>query len=603
MASHKNYSTDNHQKKHDIFTQRKNLNKKMDNATKSERLMTGIGLWTSWYRLFPHLFVRDYMGLNLKVFQQILLYFMMHFNFFMYIASRGQGKSWLTAVFCCTRAILFPDSKIILAAGVKSQSIEIIEKIMDLKNNSSNLAREISEIKTNSNDARVVFRNGSWIRTVAATQNSRSKRANIIVVDEFRMVKKEIVDSVLRKFMTAPRSPKYLDKVEYSHFKKERNKELYLSSAWYKHDWSWEKVKSYFESMMDGKSYFVCSLPYQLAIKEGLLMREQVEDEMSEADFNPVSWLMEMEGMFFGESEKAFFKYVELEKNRVLTKPIYPKSFYKQIKNKNFKYVEKEEGEIRLVSCDISGMSSAKNNNDASVFTIIRLIPSKRGYTYDKYACYAESYEGGHSQTQAIKIRRLYEEFDCDYIVLDTQSFGLGVFDCLVANLYDKEMEQEYEPLSCINDEEMASRCFSEDAPKVIYSVKGSAELNSNMHVYVSDEIKKNKLRLLVHENESKDYLPIIRSDSDVDAELYVKMQLPYIQTSLLINEMVNLERVETGNNWIKLKEPSSGRKDRYFSLGYGLYISKILEANLKPKNEIVSDWSNAPIFVNSIKL
>lgn len=92
-------------------------------------------------------------------------------------------KSFLTAIFCCTRAILFPESKIILAAGTKSQSIEIIEKISELRGNSPNLAREIDELKTGANDARVTFKNGSWIRAVASSQNSRSKRANVIVVD------------------------------------------------------------------------------------------------------------------------------------------------------------------------------------------------------------------------------------------------------------------------------------------------------------------------------------------------------------------------------------------------------------------------------------
>ena len=139
--------------------------------------------------------------------------------------------------------------------------------------------------------------------------------------------------------------------------------------------------------------------------------------------------------MFFGESEKAFFKFADLEQNRVISKAIYPKSFYGILKNKEFKYTEKEEGEIRLISCDISGMSSAKNNNDASVFTILRLIPNKSKTAYNKYVCYMESLEGGHSLTQALRIRKLYEEFDCNYIVIDTKSFGLGVFDCLSTNL------------------------------------------------------------------------------------------------------------------------------------------------------------------------
>ena len=89
MAPHSNYNKYNQQKKSDIFSQRRNLNKNMENATKSEKLMNGVGLWTSYYRLFPHLFVRDYLGVDLKVFQMILLYMMQTSVYLMYIASRG----------------------------------------------------------------------------------------------------------------------------------------------------------------------------------------------------------------------------------------------------------------------------------------------------------------------------------------------------------------------------------------------------------------------------------------------------------------------------------------------------------------------------------
>ena len=41
--------------------------------------------------------------------------------------------------------------------------------------------------------------------------------------------------------------------------------------------------------MLRRKGYFVCSLPYQMAIKEKLLMRKQVEEEMSEDDFDEIS--------------------------------------------------------------------------------------------------------------------------------------------------------------------------------------------------------------------------------------------------------------------------------------------------------------------------
>ena len=394
---------------------------------------------------------------------------------------------------------------------------------------------------------------------------------------------KEIIDGVLRKFMTAPRQPGYLKKPEYKHLQ-ERNKELYLSSAWFRHHWSWDKVNAFYSAMCEGKSYFLCSLPYQLPIKEGLLMREQVEDEMSEADFNSISWLMEMESKFYGESEKAFFKFVDLEKNRVLPKAIYPKKYYEVLRNKDFKYQHKEEDEIRIISCDISSMDSTKGNNDNSVFTIAKLIPSRNKLNYDIHVMYIYTMEGGRSDTQALQIRRLYEQYECDYIVIDTQSFGLSIFDELSKNIYDKEYDVEYEALSCYNDEEIAKRCFVSDAPKVVWSIKANAQLNSDMHIYVKDVLSRGKLRLPVSEQEGKEYLEKLKGFKDLPIETQVEFEMPYVQTTLLINEMINLEKVDTGNNLIKLKEPSTKRKDRYSSLGYLVYVTKQLELKLKPK-------------------
>ena len=147
-------------------------------------------------------------------------------------------------------------------------------------------------------------------------------------------------------------------------------------------------------------------------------------------------------------------------------------------------------------------------------------------------------------------------------------------------------MDKEYEALNCINDDTMASRCFIPDAPKKIYSIKADAKLNNDMHIYVRDEFKRGKIRLMVNENDCKEYLNSLKGYSDLPLEEQMEFQMPYIQTNLLINEMINLERVDTDNNLIRLKEPSTKRKDRYSSLGYGIYIAKQLEMkNLSKRN------------------
>lgn len=587
MSSYKNFQVKRNKasKGNNVFDKGRNYNRKNDNMSKSERLMNGIGIWTSFYRANPHRFAKEYLGITLKLFQVILIFMMNHSFYFMYLASRGQGKTFLTSIYCCIRCILWPETKIVVASGNMKQAREVVEKIDDLRKNSPNLAREISDLSTSTNDAKVEFHNGSWIKVVASNDGARSKRANCLIADEFRMIDLDIINKVLRKFLTAPRQPKYLNKPEYAHLQ-ERNKEIYLSSAWYQHHWSWNKLKSFFNAMAAGKNYFICGLPYQLAIKESLLMKDQVLDEMSEDDFDEIGFFMEMECMFFGESEKAFFKFEDLEKNRRINKPVYPKEYYSVIKDKSFTYEQKKPGEVRLISNDIAGM--AGKENDASIYTIIRLIPNLKGY--DRHIVYMEGKVGGHTTDQAIRIRQLFGDFDCDYVVLDTQSMGLGVFDQLVQPLFDKERNTEYEPWSCINDERMAERCAYPSAQKLIYSIKGNQTFNSECAISLRDGLKRGKVKLLVPELDGKEFLKKLKGFESLPVETQAKFESVFIQTTALINEMINLEGERTDSGHIKLKEPKTKRKDRYSSVTYGNYIANELERDLMKVDEIDYD-------------
>jgi hypothetical protein len=174
MASNVNHQVDRNKasKGLNIFNKGKIFRK---TQSKSDRLIEGVGIWTSFYRANPHRFVKEYLGINLKIFQIILLFAMNFNHYFMYLASRGQGKSFLSAIYCLVRAILYPETKIIVASGTKGQAREIIEKIDDMRKASPNLAREISDLKTGSNDPKVEFHNGSWIKIVASNDNARSK--------------------------------------------------------------------------------------------------------------------------------------------------------------------------------------------------------------------------------------------------------------------------------------------------------------------------------------------------------------------------------------------------------------------------------------------
>ena len=56
---------------------------------KATKVMNGVATWCSFYRANPHRFAKDYLSVDLKLFQIILLYMMNISNYFMYLAARG----------------------------------------------------------------------------------------------------------------------------------------------------------------------------------------------------------------------------------------------------------------------------------------------------------------------------------------------------------------------------------------------------------------------------------------------------------------------------------------------------------------------------------
>lgn len=320
-------------------------------------------------------------------------------------------------MFCVVRCILYPGTKIVVASGTLKQANEVLLKIQDdFMKKSAILCSEIEKCNIGQNDATISFKNGSWIKTRTSTDNSRSARANCIIIDEYRMVDKGVLDTVLRKFLSAPRQPNYVNKKEYAHLQ-ERNKELYLSSAYFKSSWAFKKAQSYVLNFFDDtKKYFVCGLPYQLAIMENLLLREQVLDEMSEQDFSEISWQMEMECFWFGDDGDNLFKFDDFEKRRKIKTALLPLKYY----NEKIKVPEVSSAEERILSVDVALMkSSKKKKNDASALYINNLVQSDN-VTYQSNFIYGETFEGLTTDELGIIVMRYFYKYKCTQLVLDT---------------------------------------------------------------------------------------------------------------------------------------------------------------------------------------
>lgn len=96
-----------------------------------------------------------------------------------------------------------------------------------------------------------------------------------------------------------------------------------------------------------------------------------------------------------------------------------PERYSSRLRGTQTRIPPRQPGEIRILSADIALMSSKKNKNDATAIFINQLLPTRAG-RYISNIVYCDSAEGLHTEAQALMIRKLYDEFECDYIVLDT---------------------------------------------------------------------------------------------------------------------------------------------------------------------------------------
>lgn len=462
--------------------------------------------------------------------------------------------------------------------------------MLELKPKSPELANEINEKETHvsGQKAQIVFKNTSYIKVVTASDSSRGNRATLLLLDEFRLISKDVIDTILKKFLTQRRMPEYsaLTKEEkLAEYGKERNKTMYLTSAYSVDHWSYVKCQSTCRLMLDdSKSDFICGLPYQLSLYEGLLDRNTIESEMCEPDFNEIKFSMEYSALWFGDSGGSFFDFNSISKNRKIKYPMYPDRIAAKLgNNQKIRISPKQNGEVRILSADIALMSSKKHGNDASAIFVNRLIPTKVG-RYTSNIVYCDSYEGLHTEDQALIIRRLYDEFQCDYIVLDCQGVGLGVFDCLVRDMNDPDTGDVFPALSCCNDQTMADRCTVIGADRVIWSIKASASLNSDCAVLLREGFRSGKIRLLVNENEGEQILSDIKGYASLNPQEQIDLKMPYIHTTLLIDELIKL-RHEENSGKIKIHEKSGMRKDRYSSLSYNFYVATQLESKLSKRH------------------
>ena len=543
--------------------------------------------WITFFRRNPNYLIRDYFGIILYPYQILLIWALQKSNWIYVVASRAIGKTYILAIWSLTLAVLYPGREVVVTAKtIKQGGILLSEKMRSLMDTYPNVQREIRSITTNPNNMECLFHNGSTVRVVPSSENARGGRANYLIIDESRMVSKEILESVLKPYLFN-RTPPFRLLPEYMRNKElnEEGKMAFLTSSYFKSENWWLDLKAGVRRIVNGdmNATLLC-FDYLSSLYHNIKTEQMLANEMNDSD--PITVQQEYLNIPSGQSGQSYFRSSLFKRN--VKKALYPQKLETFDSKKNPYDIKKADGEIRFLCADIA--TRANKTNDNSILVVIRLIPEK-GKGYKRSIVYMESFKGVNTIVQARRIKEIFYDLGCDYIVLDLQNAGIAVADSLGQVTACEERGIEFPPMGVVQNtfveeklrNELMERTLGLNPLPVIFPILASPQLNSQIAVSFRSSLQKKMWEFLISEVEAEEFLVKTNKEyfgtDDEGARAFLLN--PYIQTGLFISECINLDLSLVSGN-IKLTEKSSNYKDRYSAVSYGNFvISEVFDKEL----------------------
>jgi len=526
----------------------------------------------SYYRYYVDEFAMDILDVPLYPFQRVILRSMARSQNSMFIACRGIGKSWLSALFMICMAILYPNIKCGIASGNSQQARNvIIQKIKGELVQNENIKREIIfPINTGSMECVVTFKNGSEIRAITVDQNrkgegARSWRFQILIVDEARLVKDSIIEEILIPMTKTKRQ----SALKYG--QSEKGKMIYISSAYLKSSGLYSRFRHHYEQMVmnHGNDYYVCALPYQVGVQAGIFDEDDITKELDKPSMSLDRYSYEYLGLFVGSSNESYYPYDIIMPCRVGAM-----GELEQPKKSISEYI---------ITHDVA-LSDAKYS-DNSCTHVIKLRQRANG-SYSKRVVYTKVCNGMTLPEQRNLLRELLHiRFpNTIKLVLDTQGSGEAL-----PSLFYETWEYlnpttgdviEFPPIVRDDDENGAKL---KDAMPIIRAITATNEYNNKFYPYMKSCLQDKSLELLVPSEEAaQDY----GEDKMIDEEFAL-----HIEHDALTSELANIKQTVTEhNNTVYDRIIRTKKRDRATSLLYGLSV--IYEYEILNKEKLYGDTS-----------
>ena len=538
--------------------------------------------YIAYFREYPDMFV-DFMAgkwqvnppketLNLFFYQRVFLRAAMRYKYVYAVFPRAYSKSFLSVLILMTRAVLYAGSKLFVTSGGKEQASGILkEKVQEICTLVPGFAREIDwgrgKTLEGKDYCKYVFKSGSYIDNLGASEKSRGKRRHGGLVEECVGVDGTILNEVIIPVMNVSRRlPDGTSRDE-----EVLNKsQIFVTTAGWKNTFAYDKLIQMLVGQITRPDLFcIMGGTWRIPVLMHLLDKNFVRDLKLDGTFNESSFDREYESKWSGTIEDAFFRAEQFDRSRILKQPEYE---YSGRSMKSAYYVLSVD--VGRKGCD-------------TVICVFKVTPQTAGVSLKTLVnIYTVSDE--HFEDQAIKIKKLFYKYKARRIVIDGNGLGIGLVDYMVKTQIDPDTNETYPDFGVENDEENFYKKFRTDACEfdAMYIIKANAPINTEAHANAQTQLSSGKVKTLIDERVAKVKLMGTKRGQDMKPEERAEYLKPFTLTSILKEEMMNLREENEGVNIILKQANKSIRKDKFSAFEYGLYYIKQEEDSKKRRKK-----------------
>ena len=543
--------------------------------SKDEQIDMWADLFAFWY-WYPDLFLDavrpkdqetgELMGISLDFSQRMFLRSLFRFEQTYHCYPRGWGKTLVEVLAAYTKAVLVPNyTQFMTAQSLKKASdlfkqkhAEIVKFFPFFKNE---FAKDpiIKEGKVE-----IYFKNGSFVGILPNTNDAKGSRANCIVGEESALMDKEVFDDAIEPIVSEPypnqrsmscRNPYVLNGL---HF---------VTTTYFASMDAFQHNKSVVEDMvrLQGRMAFGASWRLPVAFKRG---RRAEEYTTIKSSVSPLFWLTNYEERWVGGSQNCLVPVHVLLDSRKIEEP----------------ELECDNEHDYYIGVDVA--RSDKADQCATSITVIKVFRDKDGIAKKIQVPYLTNIEGTLDfEEQSVIIKKLYYKFRPKAVVVDANGLGIGLTDTLKKRTVNPTDGQVFQSFDHVNWKERMTNDPS--ALKVLYPLKAQG---INDKIIATFMVAMNGMVELLKEADF--------NAMHLTKDIFRCKELCYVHTDMLIEEINNLQTVETGVSKKLTVEPISKKynKDRYSSLAYVIYYV-MTEDNIgefkKEEDEINIDLYN----------